>query len=278
MIPPTWTAAKQALGNLEGLVTAKEWERAAIVWAFTEPGRGGPRTSRQSVKLSVKEFSEQGISGLRSQDTVRFYRSQWDRAMRDAGARAAEPGKTLTLPLDLDWQDHGDEQRKKRYVEKDEAAICRSIDRQDLDAEVLAQNLSDEAARTVAARLIEDRPDIARDLVDDPTTDMALIKARIEKEAEEREEHERNEFESSGGIADVHDYVRATVLVGTARHKLNQALKILHSLPPLPELQRNDLRQEIRWLESSVEWLKEVAKARRAASLGEEVEEFLSNQ
>ena len=37
-LPRAIGAAQKALTGIEGLVTAKEWERAAIVYAFTRKG------------------------------------------------------------------------------------------------------------------------------------------------------------------------------------------------------------------------------------------------
>lgn len=165
-VPPTLAAAKKELGTLGSLLTATQWERAAVVYAFTRDGRVA---DFGNSKLSTRDFAALGLQGLKKIETVSFYRKQWERAMKH-GAPAAEAGKRVRLP-ELEWREPLDPDyaeaaalsgRDRSYVEKDEAAIARSLDRKDLDAEVLAQNLNDRDAEAVVARILEDRPKIAR--------------------------------------------------------------------------------------------------------------------
>ena len=102
VIPRTIEAAVETLNGIGGLLTAKEWERAAIVYAFTKPQQG-KRTSLASEggRLSTEEFARLGITGLRGANTVWAYRKVWTEAMED-GAVEAKPGKTVTLPT-RDW-------------------------------------------------------------------------------------------------------------------------------------------------------------------------------
>lgn len=98
-IPATVEEATAQLGGLGALLTAKSWERAAIVYAFTtDEIEGGPRTGRKSRQLSLREFADLAIAGLRDRETVAWVRQAWDDAIEDSQARAVKPGDAVTLP------------------------------------------------------------------------------------------------------------------------------------------------------------------------------------
>lgn len=103
-IPASIDEAVSSLNGLAALLTAKQWERAAIVYAFTEPGNGGPRTGLDQGQLSLREFAELGISGLRRRERVSAYRDAWQSAIDQGKARALNPGNVAELP-DLPWED-----------------------------------------------------------------------------------------------------------------------------------------------------------------------------
>lgn len=46
----------------------------------------------------MRQFAELGIRGISSQDTVRKYRSAWERAVDRGWARPVEPGEVVALP------------------------------------------------------------------------------------------------------------------------------------------------------------------------------------
>jgi hypothetical protein len=104
-IPGTIDEAVASLTGIGALLTAMEWERAAIVAAFvtldTPDGRK-PKLARTS-QLSPREFAAKGITGLKSKDTVRAYAQAWQEAINQGEAVAAEPGATVALP-DLTWE------------------------------------------------------------------------------------------------------------------------------------------------------------------------------
>jgi hypothetical protein len=155
-IPSTLDAATRSLEGIDQLLTAKGLERAAVVTAFTYEGRGGPRTAQHSVQLTIRQFTELGIAGLRSQESVRNHRRLYELA-KEHGAPEARPGMKITLP-DFEWSwDEVSTDHARRYVERDGAAVARAIERGDLNVETLAQNLSDEAAAALVDRIAEDR-------------------------------------------------------------------------------------------------------------------------
>lgn len=107
VIPDTIEAATAALGGIDRLLTAKGWEKAAIVYAFTRDGERGPGGSGKTVKsdsFSCSEFAALGINGLRAPRTVRMYREAWQLAIEEGWAKAVEPGDMALLPPEF-WPD-----------------------------------------------------------------------------------------------------------------------------------------------------------------------------
>lgn len=78
-VPASIEDATSKLASLDALVTAKQWQRAAIVYAFVTEAEGPGKPKSNSGLLSCAEFAQlgpdgKGIAGLRSKNTVRFYR------------------------------------------------------------------------------------------------------------------------------------------------------------------------------------------------------------
>jgi hypothetical protein len=86
------------LDSLGGAIAKGGWWTAAAVYAWTAPGRGGPRTGSEVTQLSERAFAELGIRGLSSKTTVRAYRSAWERAIERGWAKPVAPGDRVTLP------------------------------------------------------------------------------------------------------------------------------------------------------------------------------------
>lgn len=86
------------LTGVDRLLTAKKWERAAIVFAYT--GIGGPRNSPQPLppKLNIRQFAAQGFAGLTTNKAVERYRAAWVSAIDNGWAPPVEPGQTIELP------------------------------------------------------------------------------------------------------------------------------------------------------------------------------------
>jgi hypothetical protein len=97
VIPATKDDALATLSGIGSLITARKWERAAIVAAFTYDGRAAA-TYENSYLWHVAEFVSLGIIGLTTADSVRKYRDAWSYAVEHGHARAAKPGKTVKLP------------------------------------------------------------------------------------------------------------------------------------------------------------------------------------
>jgi hypothetical protein len=109
-VPKTLDAAKVSLDGLDALLTAKQWERAAIVYAFTSNGQG-ERTDltshRNDTKLTFTEFAKLKISGLATRQRVAEYHDAWQKAI-DAGAPDAHAGDSFEFFPDdskIEWKD-----------------------------------------------------------------------------------------------------------------------------------------------------------------------------
>jgi hypothetical protein len=176
-LPKTIDAAKDTLGTIEGLVTAREWERAAIVWAFTEEGTGGPRTARKVVQLSIREFAGLGIAGLRSQDTVRAYRAAWRRAMTEADAPDVKPGDRVQPP-DLEWRFPPDApgDREQRHTRLEPKSFAGALTRGAVDPVDLADALDDQTANAIV-RHVRVSPERALEVMSDHETRVAASQA-----------------------------------------------------------------------------------------------------
>ena len=85
-IPKNIKAAGAKLLKLDGIVTASEWERAAIVYAFTYMHEhGGDRSKvNNDLGMSFAEFAIMGFVGLKSKNTVQKFYENWQAAV-DAG-------------------------------------------------------------------------------------------------------------------------------------------------------------------------------------------------
>jgi hypothetical protein len=95
-IPGTIDEAVASLAGIGALLTAKEWERAAIVAAFVSLSEFGSNQhtdeGAETGTLSPVEFAALGIVGLKSKGTVRAYAQAWQEAINQGKAVAAEPG------------------------------------------------------------------------------------------------------------------------------------------------------------------------------------------
>jgi hypothetical protein len=98
-IPANVVEAIHVLTGLGALLTARQWVRAMIVYAFTRDSRQGRNGS--STGMTCMEFAELGITGLRSDRTVRNYRNAYRWAI-ERGAPDVGPGDNAVVP-DQDW-------------------------------------------------------------------------------------------------------------------------------------------------------------------------------
>lgn len=148
---------KAMVGHLQGigvLLVAKEWERAACVYAYTQPGAGqGARRPRadtaQGAGLSLREFAELGIDGM-GVTQVRAYRKAWQAAVDDGHAVPLAPGDEVDLP-DVPWKDYFGE-----ATADVQARVFKSVIN---DADKFREAVQDNPAlATVLAKRVVDNP------------------------------------------------------------------------------------------------------------------------
>jgi len=95
IIPASIDEAVSNLNGIEALLTAKGWERAAIVAAFVRLGEHGVSPAKATSSLSTHEFAALGIAGLKSKDTVRTYVQRW---LDANNGKHPKPGSKVKLP------------------------------------------------------------------------------------------------------------------------------------------------------------------------------------
>lgn len=108
------------LTGVYSLLTARRWERAAIVFAYTAVG--GPRNTKYHTppppKLNIRQFAAKGYAGLTTNKSVERYRLAWISAIDRGFAVPVEPGDIVTLP-DMpfpDWPFKGGTKGRQRVT------------------------------------------------------------------------------------------------------------------------------------------------------------------
>ena len=80
IIPQTINSAVERLNGIEGLLTKKGWERAAVVAAYVRVGKVGDNQHTQVAEnrhLSARAFAALGVAGLTNHETVGAYVTAW---------------------------------------------------------------------------------------------------------------------------------------------------------------------------------------------------------
>lgn len=95
---PTAEELEDRLSGVDRLLTARRWERAAIVFAFTQPAAPGNHQEPAPPKMSILAFAEKGYAGLASRTAVHRYRDAWIHAINEGWTSPVEPGQQVTLP------------------------------------------------------------------------------------------------------------------------------------------------------------------------------------
>jgi len=80
-------------------VEGHSWRTAAMVYAWTEEGTGGPRkTGTKMHQLSLREFADLGIRGLSDWRTVSKYRKAMEWAVANGHCYQPSIGSLVSLP------------------------------------------------------------------------------------------------------------------------------------------------------------------------------------
>ena len=99
-IPTEIAVLRERLNGLGRLLTARKWERAAIVYAFTEPGEIGRGRwyKPDPPRMHIREFAAQGFVGLTTNKAVSRYRDAWVKAIDNGWAAPVKAGQLVRLP------------------------------------------------------------------------------------------------------------------------------------------------------------------------------------
>jgi len=98
---PTADELTDRLNGIHRLLVVRRWERAAIVFAYTEvqTNRGhGTRPKPEPPKLNIRDFAAQGFAGLSTPKAVSRYREAWVTAIANGWATPVSPGQEVKLP------------------------------------------------------------------------------------------------------------------------------------------------------------------------------------
>lgn len=209
-LPADIEEARAKLGQLDGIATKTGWSRAAIVYAFVKPDKGGrPSGNRPKTPsvFSARAFAALRIVGLCDHETVMHYRDAWQSAIDAGMAVPTTPGADVVIPA-MEWPPNPTSgrnvtkrERRDRIVETAKAAgmpagskaldiaanpksLRAAIEADEKTAQVAAEALAKTpkgrvtAQRAVeAARRSEVRPDRREDRQEPPTDRIDLVGA-----------------------------------------------------------------------------------------------------
>ena len=186
-IPASITEATDHLNGIESLMTAKGWERSAVVAAFVRlhdgPGQPSIRTSTNT--LSTVQFAALGIAGLQSDRTVRIYVKAW---LDSHDGIYPEPGADVIVPTEK-WPPTRPDSAGSRIPTETAAAIIKIVERDGSDA--VADAIAEAAPRvaTEVHDIVEHATARAAREQTDPADEVARAgeRSRHTAEMEERE-------------------------------------------------------------------------------------------
>lgn len=221
-VPASIDEAQDRLGSLGKLLTATEWEKAAIVASFVEEPGQGARTdlATSSQVMSPHQFATLGIVGLKSKDTVRRYVNAW----MDQVGTAPKPGHEIDLP----------------NVEFPQTSVTKDTERgaqkvQDIRNNITAtaKALDDEStAEKVVSKMTPDaRRKVAKALNENLDPEFQAMLDRSEKAREER-------LSATGGVDPIDAAVEPAfnalsgVLIDSAAQKVTDAIGKFKKNPP----------------------------------------------
>lgn len=188
-IPATIAEAQNGLNALGRIITARQWERAAIVAAYVQPdyGHGGRSETRTSASLeSAVAFAARGIVGLRSDHTVARYVNAWL-----AERPRPQPGDVVNLDGLDEWPP---ESSTEDAVKRNSKATGKALADPDFARKVI-ETMGDDGRSTVVdaaaaydpkliAAAIEGSEDVADAVVADPNAHLEVIKASSRRHAD----------------------------------------------------------------------------------------------
>jgi len=174
------------------------------------------------------------------------------------------------------WYSHGHRARRPSYTDAMAEARGGSTESENARTDV-ARARSALRDPKLAKRVLADE-DIRRAVMSNDRVRRDLTRTAREVDAQRAAKVARQTRESAPKHAEAREYYEAIARLTHARQDANKALDLLRGLPPLDADQREDVREILGWLSTSVEWLYEAIKARRTATLSDEIESYLEAQ
>lgn len=165
---PTEAELKDRLAGLDKLLTAKRWERAAIIWAFTvNEGKGRPEKMPENghFPVTMTTFAGLKFAGLSKRDTVARYRDAWQDAIDDGKAKEVHPGDEVELP-DLPWPPQTDHHRYNhpgvdeliKQADEDNVGVTKVLDIAENPSAMMAAIKASPEVRRAAVEAIREHP------------------------------------------------------------------------------------------------------------------------
>jgi len=204
-IPATIKKAVEALSGIGTLLRAKEWERAAIVYAFTTAGGE-----------TFREFAKRGIVGLSHHQAVSRYHGAWQAAIDQGKAIAVSPGDNVTLP-DLTWPQDA---KLQELQPEDRAAIEEAAERFGVGAGKVADIVRNPKAVKAATYAREAIAEAAREAMRERYLERNET-MREAREQSKREAVERLREQGEDALAD--DLEASNAQPAPARHLRGRA-------------------------------------------------------
>lgn len=252
-IPRTLTSAEKVLNDIGGLVTAKEWHRAALVYAFTRPSKGGrPSGNRIAADaVSIREFAAKGVIGLKSQNTIRRYREAWE-----ATGREAAPGRKVNLDGLPEWETVFDASDSGGRPRAPMAEITKRAEKDPEYADRLIEEVTkvrpEVITSTRIARAVTKSPGMAEKVLrESPAAGRAFGQAQVTG----WEQAQRNAGIEPDQRDAEHGYLIASGLITAARGKVRDALKEIVAIN-VGRNQQEDLLHGVHLLENAVSMLR----------------------
>src|SRR5262245_130692 len=220
-VPGTIREATARLRAVDKLVTATEWERAAIVAAFVRLPGSGSKGNLTSEVSSAEDFAARGINGLRSPQTVRLYVTRW---LEASNGKYPQPGRKVKLPT-AEWPPT----RTGTDGYESDDGVQRTIDR------MVERHGADKVAGVVIGR---------------PSVDKAISQARLDRVSSQEQRQgivdrgrqrdallDRDLAEGKAQLAEHIDH-EAELAVEGALNRLRTAVKAKEQYPYFSNAQR----------------------------------------
>lgn len=190
---PTADELADRLAGLDRLLTAKRWERAAIVWAFTTndgPGRPQKMAENSHFPVTMDTFAGLNFAGLTERRIVARYRDAWQDAIDQGKAKEVHPGDTVELP-DLPWPPQTDHHRYNHpdadalieQAQEDRTGVSKVLDIAENTTAMQAAIKASPAVRQAAVAALREDPSAIQAVI---AGNPSVMKAAIMENPEAR--------------------------------------------------------------------------------------------